>query len=139
MIFSSVSGLRGRGLHPGSPSIVLSAALGLSYIWTNAASVRLPSGRAARMSRRSGVLGREPEVGERALAVEVLDDPDHLAVAKVEKTSSCRADSAKIEPACLSAAAVADQNKHSLVVEVFVLLGLRAHTLPYVDPRARAF
>jgi hypothetical protein len=70
-----------------------------------ARDVRLLLGRAARISRRSDVLRREPDVGNRAIAVALRSDPP------------------KVHSARLSARAEPVEHHHALGVGSAVLVG----------------
>src|SRR5688572_8871308 len=82
---------------------------------------------------RGAGLRSEAEVGERALAVHVDDEPHDLATAEVEQVRSLRLHLRELQSARLAAPAPVDEHEHALVVELAVLLRLYTPLLPDVD------
>src|SRR2546422_2250983 len=79
---------------------------------------------------RSSCLLSEAEVGARALAVQVDEEPRGLASADVKHARSLRPQLLEFQSAPLAAPAGTDEHEHALVVELAVLLRLRAVVLP---------
>src|SRR5262249_29582494 len=71
---------------------------------------------------------REAEIGERTLAVEVDDEPRHLAVADLKHGCCLRGHPRELQAACLAASAPAVKYEHALVVQLTVLLDFAAES-----------
>src|SRR4051812_39031427 len=79
----------------------------------------------------SGVgLLRQAEIGERALAVPVSDEPRHLAVLDEHEVRYLRLHRSKVEAAGLAAPAEAEKDEHPAIVEVAVLVHRHAQVIP---------
>src|SRR5207253_3083520 len=82
----------------------------------------------------------KPEVGERAAAVEVNDEPRDLAVPDVKHACSRGPDPAELKSALLAAPAAAKEYEHTLIVELPILVHHGAQLLPgvrQVEPSLR--
>src|SRR5437660_460201 len=87
--------------------------------------------------RRAGLRG-EADVGERPLAVPVVDDSGHLAVADTDQDRSLRPHLPELQAACPAAAAPLDEREYTLAVEFAVLVRLEAEVLPGIQVGAGA-
>jgi hypothetical protein len=85
------------------------------------------------------VLLRQPRVGESVLAVEVEDEPRHLAAADVEEVCSLRLHSSELQPARPAAPTSVDEHEDTLIVQLAVVVHLATVTLPGVQDAAEAF
>src|SRR2546429_4537148 len=85
---------------------------------------------------RGAVLRGEAEVGERALAVQVEDEPRHLAVANVEQRCSVCPYLPQLQSADLSVSGAVDERQDALAIELAVLLHHRSVLLPRTQPGA---
>jgi hypothetical protein len=66
----------------------------------------------------------KPEVGERMLAVEISNEPRHLATADVEEVCRSAAYLAKLYATCLPTPAPVERREDTLVVELSYLIDL---------------
>src|SRR5207237_10666295 len=80
----------------------------------------------------------EAEVGERTVAVPVVDVSGHLPVADMEYGGSLRPHLLELQSACLAAPTHAGEHKHALIVNLAVLMRLDAIVLPGVEDAAGA-
>ena len=83
-------------------------------------------------------LRRQAEVSVCALAVEVQDEPGHLAVTNVEQVRSLLQHPPKLQPACLAASAAVDEREDAPAVELAVLVRFDPVLLPGAEEVAPA-
>jgi hypothetical protein len=79
------------------------------------------------------------EVGERALAVQVGDDPGHLASADVEQNRRPRRHLGNLKSARLATPAPVHEHEDTLAVELTVLVHFVVEILPGAQHVAPAF
>src|SRR5438128_10133205 len=106
-----------------------------STLSSDIAGLRSTVTRLRKPSRRGG-LGVEAEVGERALAVPVENEPCHLAVADVDHVRTSPRHVCEVESARPAASAPAQEREHALVVELAVLVHLSVNVLPHPEALA---
>src|SRR2546428_13921844 len=92
------------------------------------------AGRVSGLRARGAGLRSEAEVGERELAVEVGDEPRHLAVADVEQARCFGLHSRDLQSGRLAASAGVVEHKDALVVELAGLIRRDAEFLPCAQP-----
>jgi hypothetical protein len=73
---------------------------------------------------------REPEVGERTLAIEVNDEVRDLAVADVEQIRRPRPQLPDLQPTRLAPPAAVGVHENALVIELLALVRLDAALIP---------
>src|SRR3954454_10390177 len=98
-----------------------------------------PDRRSPRSGLGASLLLGHAEVGQGAVAVEVDDEPRHLAIAELEHVGSVRAHLIDLNSASLATPAAVDQHEHVVVVERAVLLGLATPHLPGAEEVAPGF
>src|ERR1035437_6300288 len=102
----------------------------------------LSPARRRRVSRlrapRPPLVALPPQLDERALAIQVDDEPRHLAAADVEQARCLRPYLPELQSALLAAPAEAPEHENTLAIELAVLVRLKAVLLPGASELAPA-